>query len=192
MLGFSVLRNMLHVHKNTEGISDLWSHMTKGRNWKLICVFIIVISINTVKVCNKQHLIRERKSEYAMREKAVLTMVNHPFIIKLFYTFQDVERLCILLPIQNSFNEFLFLFLAVFFMFAHFLRSVLIVPWQEIIDFVLEYTSKKDLSHYLKKLSSFDLPCSRFYAAEIVEALDYLQNVGIIHRFVYKNNGIVL
>lgn len=115
MLGFSVLRNMLHVHKNTEGISDLWSHMTKGRNWKLICVFIIVISINTVKVCNKQHLIRERKSEYAMREKAVLTMVNHPFIIKLFYTFQDVERLCILLPIQNFFNEFLFLFLAVFF-----------------------------------------------------------------------------
>ncbi|PVD37969.1 hypothetical protein C0Q70_00571 [Pomacea canaliculata] len=94
-----------------------------------------------IKVCNKQHLIRERKSEYAMREKAVLTMVNHPFIIKLFYTFQDVERLY----------------------------------------FVLEYTSKKDLSHYLKKLSSFDLPCSRFYAAEIVEALDYLQNVGIIH-----------
>ncbi|XP_025113107.1 3-phosphoinositide-dependent protein kinase 1-like [Pomacea canaliculata] len=101
-----------------------------------------------IKVCNKQHLIRERKSEYAMREKAVLTMVNHPFIIKLFYTFQDVERLY----------------------------------------FVLEYTSKKDLSHYLKKLSSFDLPCSRFYAAEIVEALDYLQNVGIIHRDLKPEN----
>ena len=51
----------------------------------------------TVKICEKKFILKEKKSEYIMREKTVLTMTNHPFIIKLFYTFQDSERLCILL-----------------------------------------------------------------------------------------------
>lgn len=49
-------------------------------------------------------------------------------------------------------------------------------------DFVLKYARKGELLYYLNKLSSFDLPCSRFYAAEIVVALEYLQSHGIIHR----------
>ena len=39
---------------------------------------------------------RERKTQYVMREKEVLMMVNHPFFVRLHYTFQDSDRLCIL------------------------------------------------------------------------------------------------
>ncbi|KAL8576711.1 hypothetical protein ACOMHN_025184 [Nucella lapillus] len=101
-----------------------------------------------IKVCDKKFILKERKSEYIMREKTVLTKTNHPFIIKLFYTFQDTDRLY----------------------------------------FVLQYARKGDLLYYMNKLSSFDMTCSRFYAAEVVQALDYLQSQGVIHRDLKPEN----
>ena len=71
-----------------------------------VCIYVIniysinflnwMVSVTTVKVCDKKFILKEKKSEYIMREKTVLTKTNHPFIIKLFYTFQDTDRLCIL------------------------------------------------------------------------------------------------
>lgn len=101
-----------------------------------------------IKVCDKKHILKEKKSEYIMREKAVLTRMNHPYIIRLHYTFQDTDRLY----------------------------------------FVLQYARKGELLFYLNKLSSFDMPCSRFYAAEVVEALEYLQSQGVIHRDLKPEN----
>ncbi|XP_076436854.1 3-phosphoinositide-dependent protein kinase 1-like [Babylonia areolata] len=101
-----------------------------------------------IKVCDKKFIMREKKSEYIMREKTVLTKTNHPFIIKLSYTFQDPDRLY----------------------------------------FVLQYARKGELLYYLNKLSSFDMKCSQFYAAEIVQALDYLQSQGVIHRDLKPEN----
>ena len=49
-----------------------------------------------IKVLEKRHIMREKKSQYVMREKEILMKMNHPFIIRLFYTFQDSDRLCIL------------------------------------------------------------------------------------------------
>lgn len=48
-----------------------------------------------IKVCDKRHIIKEQKIEYVKREKEVLNMLvgaNHSFV-RLFCTFQDVERL---------------------------------------------------------------------------------------------------
>lgn len=56
----------------------------------------------TVKVCEKRHILRERKGQYIRREKEVLHILslnqkpNVPFFVKLQCTFQDTERLCIL------------------------------------------------------------------------------------------------
>lgn len=50
----------------------------------------------TVKVLEKKHIMRERKTQYVMREKEVLMKINHPFFIQLYFTFQDADRLCIL------------------------------------------------------------------------------------------------
>lgn len=46
-----------------------------------------------IKVLEKKHIVRERKTEYVMREKEVLMKLNHPYIIRLYYTFQDPDRL---------------------------------------------------------------------------------------------------
>uniref|UniRef100_A0A0B7AQB0 3-phosphoinositide-dependent protein kinase 1 n=2 Tax=Arion vulgaris TaxID=1028688 RepID=A0A0B7AQB0_9EUPU len=101
-----------------------------------------------IKVCDKKHLIRERKTHFVMREKEVLMKLDHPFFIKLAYTFQDQERLY----------------------------------------YVLTYACNGELLRYLQKLSAFDVPCTRFYSAEIVLALEYLHGLGIIHRDLKPEN----
>ena len=57
---------------------------------------IVCILLFTVKVLEKRHIIREKKSQYVSREKEVLSRLNHPFFVRLYFTFQDKEKLCIL------------------------------------------------------------------------------------------------
>ncbi|XP_046325903.2 3-phosphoinositide-dependent protein kinase 1-like isoform X1 [Haliotis rufescens] len=58
----------------------------------------------------------------------------------------------------------------------------------ERLYFVLSYARGGELLHYLNKLSSFDVACTQFYAAEIVIALQHLRNLGIIHRDLKPEN----
>jgi len=46
-----------------------------------------------IKILVKQHIIREKKVPQVSREKEVLAMTNHTFIVNLFFTFQDKENL---------------------------------------------------------------------------------------------------
>ncbi|XP_033096287.1 3-phosphoinositide-dependent protein kinase 1-like isoform X2 [Anneissia japonica] len=46
-----------------------------------------------IKVLLKRQMIRENKQKYVMRERDVLTRLNHPFFVKLYFTFQDKDRL---------------------------------------------------------------------------------------------------
>ncbi|PNF27809.1 3-phosphoinositide-dependent protein kinase 1 [Cryptotermes secundus] len=107
-----------------------------------------------IKVCEKRHILRERKGQYIKREKEVLTILslNHnpkvPFFVKLQCTFQDMERLY----------------------------------------FVLTYAKNGELLPYITKVGSFDITCSKFYAAELLVALEHLHSLGIIHRDLKPEN----
>ncbi|ESO12871.1 hypothetical protein HELRODRAFT_63303 [Helobdella robusta] len=46
-----------------------------------------------IKVLEKVHILREKKQKYVMREKEALLKIDHPFFIKLHFTFQDEDRL---------------------------------------------------------------------------------------------------
>ncbi|XP_035229482.1 3-phosphoinositide-dependent protein kinase 1-like [Stegodyphus dumicola] len=49
-----------------------------------------------IKVCEKRHILREKKQKAVMREKQILNILNNhpsPFFIKLYCTFQDSDRL---------------------------------------------------------------------------------------------------
>ncbi|XP_074647208.1 3-phosphoinositide-dependent protein kinase 1-like isoform X2 [Tubulanus polymorphus] len=46
-----------------------------------------------MKVCDKAQIIREKKVAYISREKEILYRINHPFFVKLHFTFQDTEKL---------------------------------------------------------------------------------------------------
>lgn len=46
-----------------------------------------------IKVLEKKHIIREKKTPYVMREREVFSRLNHPFFVRLYFTFQDADRL---------------------------------------------------------------------------------------------------
>uniref|UniRef100_A0A8C8RSF2 3-phosphoinositide-dependent protein kinase 1 n=1 Tax=Pelusios castaneus TaxID=367368 RepID=A0A8C8RSF2_9SAUR len=50
-----------------------------------------------IKILEKRHIIKENKVPYVTRERDVMSRLDHPFFVKLYFTFQDDEKLCILL-----------------------------------------------------------------------------------------------
>lgn len=49
--------------------------------------------VYAVKILEKKHIIKENKVKYVTIEKDVLNQLSSPFIIKLYYTFQDLSSL---------------------------------------------------------------------------------------------------
>ena len=55
---------------------------------------------------------------------------------------------------------------------------------QSHLYFVMEYLNGGDLMFHIQRLVRFDEDRARFYAAEIVSALQYLHAAHVIYRFV--------
>uniref|UniRef100_A0A9L0R143 3-phosphoinositide-dependent protein kinase 1 n=1 Tax=Equus caballus TaxID=9796 RepID=A0A9L0R143_HORSE len=47
-----------------------------------------------IKILEKRHIIKENKVPYVTRERDVMSRLDHPFFVKLYFTFQDDEKLC--------------------------------------------------------------------------------------------------
>ena len=54
--------------------------------------------------------------------------------------------------------------------------------------FVLSYAKNGELFSHINKVGSFDIPCTKFYAAEILHALEHMHSLGIIHRDLKPEN----
>lgn len=54
--------------------------------------------------------------------------------------------------------------------------------------FALDYVNGGDLHHHLRKRSRFSEKEARFYAAELIHALDYLHTRGYIYRDLKPEN----
>lgn len=48
-----------------------------------------------IKMIDKGHIKKEKKEAYAVTERDILTKCDSPWVIKLYYTFQDSTYLCI-------------------------------------------------------------------------------------------------
>jgi 3-phosphoinositide dependent protein kinase-1 len=54
--------------------------------------------------------------------------------------------------------------------------------------FVLELAPNGEMLAWIRKLGSFDVPCTQFYAAELLEAVAYMHSQGVVHRDLKPEN----
>ncbi|KAF9986864.1 pkb-activating kinase-like protein [Mortierella antarctica] len=101
-----------------------------------------------IKILDKRHIIRENKVKYVNIEKNTLYKLDHPGVVKLYSTFQDMSSLY----------------------------------------YVLELCQNGELLTFIKRLGSFDETCTRFYAAQILTAVEYVHSQGVIHRDLKPEN----
>ena len=78
----------------------------------------------------------------------MLSILNHPFIIKLHSTFQDKKKLY----------------------------------------FILQYCPNRDFSDFIRSRGKLTKELTKFYAAEIVSALEYMDKKGVYHRDLKPEN----
>ncbi|KAJ0044263.1 hypothetical protein NL108_003992, partial [Boleophthalmus pectinirostris] len=46
-----------------------------------------------IKILEKHHIMKEKKAQYVKRERDLMSDLDHPFFVKLYFTFQDDEKL---------------------------------------------------------------------------------------------------
>ncbi|KAI8059299.1 kinase-like domain-containing protein [Gongronella butleri] len=101
-----------------------------------------------IKVLKKADVVRLRQVEHINNERQVLASLHFPFIVQLFCTFQDTERLYM----------------------------------------IQEFVLGGELFRHLRRAGRFSNNTAKFYAAEIVLALEYMHSKDIIYRDLKPEN----
>ncbi len=128
-----------------------------------------------IKECDKHQIVKEKKVKYIHLEKRILVqyLVNHPFIIKLCFTFQDESSLCkSIIDLEAD-------------VVKQAIWTVLHSVWFYFQDFGLSYCANGDLLEYIKKYET-DFRYknfAEFYSGEIVDAIEFMHSKNIIHRY---------
>ncbi|KAK4758001.1 hypothetical protein SAY87_019302 [Trapa incisa] len=104
--------------------------------------------VYALKIMDKKFITKESKTAYVKLERIVLDQLDHPGIVRLFFTFQDTFSLYMALESCEG---------------------------GELFD---QITRKGHLSE--------EEAC--FYAAEVVDALEYIHSLGLIHRDIKPEN----
>ncbi|GAA5996534.1 hypothetical protein JCM5350_001127 [Sporobolomyces pararoseus] len=102
-----------------------------------------------LKVLDKEHIKREKKTKYVLIERDTLKKLDgHPGIVRLYWTFQDEFSLY----------------------------------------YVLELAPNGELLKWIKQYGSFDLRSARYYLAQILSAVEFMHEKGVIHRDLKPEN----
>ncbi|SCV73827.1 BQ2448_6257 [Microbotryum intermedium] len=101
--------------------------------------------IYALKTLRKAHIVSRSEVTHTLAERTVLAQVNNPFIVPLKFSFQNAEKLYLVLAFVNG----------------------------------------GELFHHLQKEGRFSEERSRFYAAELLCALEHLHSFNVIYRWVH-------
>eukprot|EP01032_Pedospumella_encystans_P024555 gene24555-27770_t len=110
----------------------------------------------------KVHIKRENKVKQVMKERQILAILSHPFIVKFYFSFQDAGYLYMAMDLAPG-GELL---------------SLITAKQNEKLDAGIEN-------------EACDLATTQFYMAEIIEAVEYLHSRKIIHRDLKPENVLL-
>ena len=128
-------KGLMHLGKGSFGSVYLVEKLDTGEKFAL-------------KLLKKEKFLGSNLVKYAFTERNILKNINHPFIVKLNYSFQTEEDLCL----------------------------------------VMDYCPGGNLGNVLIKHRKFSENTARFFAAEVLLALEELHSHGIIFRDLKPEN----
>jgi len=131
---------------------DLLTIIGQGSFGKVVQVRLKATGdIYAMKVLNKQTIIERNEIEHTNSEKSILTKLDHPFLMKLHYSFQSSDKLYL----------------------------------------VMDFINGGEMYFHLQRERAFQVDRARFYAAEVVLALEYMHANGIIYRDLKPENILI-
>jgi serum/glucocorticoid-regulated kinase 2 len=118
--------------------------------------------VYALKTIRKAHIAsRPGEITHILAERTVLALVNNPFIVPLKFSFQNPDKLYLIM----SFGEW---------PFPMWLRKG--TDFREV--------NGGELFYHLQREGKFDQDRSRFYAAELLCALEHLHGFNVVYRYV--------
>ena len=119
-----------------------------------------------MKVLNKKNIVKRKQVEHTRTERRILEYTKHPFIGKIIKYFDKVVKV-------------------LFVIFDTDVVVGLIGAFQtpQRLFFILDYCPGGELFYHLTRIKKLPEKMTRFYAAEIVLALDHLHRLGVIYRY---------
>lgn len=107
--------------------------------------------IYALKTIRKAHIVSRSEVTHTLAERTVLAQVNNPFIVPLKFSFQNSEKLYLVLAFVNG----------------------------------------GELFYHLQREGRFNEERSRFYAAELLCALEHLHQFNVIYRDLKPENILI-
>ncbi|KZV32078.1 3-phosphoinositide-dependent protein kinase 2-like [Dorcoceras hygrometricum] len=105
-------------------------------------------NVYAMKIMDKKFITKENKTAYVKLERIVLDQLDHPGVVRLFFTFQDTFSLYM----------------------------------------ALESCEGGELFDQIMRKGRLSEKEACFYAAEVVDALEYIHSMGLIHRDIKPEN----
>ena len=107
--------------------------------------------IFAMKTLKKDFIIKTNQVQNTKTERDIMTLIDHPFVVKLHFAFQNSET----------------------------------------FYFITDFLNGGELFHHLCNEIRFSENRARFYAAELILALDHLHKNGIIYRDLKPENVLL-
>ncbi|TMW60269.1 hypothetical protein Poli38472_000311 [Pythium oligandrum] len=112
-----------------------------------------------VKIMEKRFIKKEKKVKFVMMERKVFSRVSHDLVVKLYFTFQDHNYLYMVMELCRG---------------------------GELLDVITKHNKQQTALGFKDRACSLEL--TKFYIAEVILALEYLHNNGVIHRDLKPEN----
>lgn len=121
-----------------------------------------------MKTLKKTEVVRLKQVEHINSEKQILSSIRHPFIVNLYVSLLWHTLVLTHAPLRyRSFQDEKYLFM------------------------LLEFVIGGEMFSHLRRAGRFSNEVTRFYAAEIVLALEYLHSLNIVYRDLKPENLLI-